>query len=377
VSFTLEGTAGGTAKVSIGSLTIPLRETSSGQYTGKWMPSATDFKGGYLANTVVMGFLSKNGGERQVQAAGNLSFDLEKPRVRASAPVANSKVGPKPRIEAIFTDNSGGIDPASVSFTLNGQVLTDFATIATGSLMFEPTNSLAPGVYTIKISAKDQAGNLATGTWSFTVIAAKAGISSVSHNAGRDLQPGQTIVFTLNAEPKGKAYFAIGSKFRRGSREISLGTYVGEYTIRTDDRLDGETVTAVFTAADGKVYSQAAPTPLGNAERAAENQSPKISSPTANQVVVSPLVVRGTAVPGSKVAIKISYETTLIGGGLKKKGSFAEIIVSADSRGNFSTSPTSIDIPIRGRDTVYTVAVTSVLAGDKRGEPVVVNVRGG
>lgn len=265
VEFLLEGTRGASAWVTLRgtNVKIPLKEVAFGRYTGSWQATAEALGGPLLEGARVMGFLASKSAERQIQAGSLMNIDLQKPQLRVISPVANSRVGARPRIEARFDDGAGsGLDAASVQLWVNNQDITKSATFQDGVLRFEPRNDMAQGNYAIKVSAKDKAGNVSTGTWSFAIGAASA-IKTVTHDGTGNLEPGQVITFTLTAEPNGKVLFEVGNLFMRSAREVSAGKYIADYTVKRTDRLDNVTVTGVFTDRDGKVHRLAASTKLG------------------------------------------------------------------------------------------------------------------
>ena len=75
----------------------------------------------------------------------------------------------RPLIEASFSDDGSGVDPASVRLLLDGMDLTSQAAITTGGLDFTPVEALAEGAHAVTISARDLEGNLAESTWPLTV----------------------------------------------------------------------------------------------------------------------------------------------------------------------------------------------------------------
>ena len=265
VEFLLEGTRGAEAWVTLRgtNVKIPLREVAFGRYTGSWKPTAEALGGPLLEEARVMGFLASRSSERQIQAGSLMNIDLQKPQLRVISPVANSRVTPRARIEARFDDGAGsGLDAKSIQLLLNGNDLTSSASISNGLLRFEPRRDLPNGKYTVKVSAKDVAGNLSSGTWSFEV-GAPSPIKSVTHDGSGSLQPGQVITFTVMATPKGKVLIELGDLFKRSAREVSPGKYVADYTVRTTDNLNGVKVTAAFTDSNGVVSRLAAPGVLG------------------------------------------------------------------------------------------------------------------
>jgi PGF-pre-PGF domain-containing protein len=75
-----------------------------------------------------------------------------------------------PKIEATYSD-SGGINTSTVRLSFDGTDVTTYATITATKITFVPATPLSYKDYTVTLEVSDQAGNKATKTWSFTVIA--------------------------------------------------------------------------------------------------------------------------------------------------------------------------------------------------------------
>ncbi len=75
----------------------------------------------------------------------------------------------RPAVTATLEDGGSGIDPASLSLTLDGVNDTGAATLAGGTVSFTPSENLAPGVHNVQLGVSDQAGNRQTKAWGFTV----------------------------------------------------------------------------------------------------------------------------------------------------------------------------------------------------------------
>jgi parallel beta-helix repeat protein len=87
-----------------------------------------------------------------------------------------------PTISADYSDPSG-IDVNSVVLMVNGVDVTSSATVTAGKVSFIPLLALSDGIHTVYLEVKDNAGNLATATWSFTVEAPLLPITNLTTKA--------------------------------------------------------------------------------------------------------------------------------------------------------------------------------------------------
>ncbi len=73
-----------------------------------------------------------------------------------------------PTISADYNDLSG-INVSSVMLKVDGIDVTSSATLTVGNVIYIPGMALSDGIYTVYLEVKDNVGNLATATWTFTV----------------------------------------------------------------------------------------------------------------------------------------------------------------------------------------------------------------
>jgi outer membrane protein assembly factor BamB len=88
-----------------------------------------------------------------------------------------------PIISADYSDSSG-INVSSVLLMVDGIDVTSSAAVTTSGVIYIPTMALSDGIHTVYLEVRDIYGNLATGTWTFTVDTAPPIIT--------DLQPPDT-----------------------------------------------------------------------------------------------------------------------------------------------------------------------------------------
>jgi PGF-pre-PGF domain-containing protein len=97
--------------------------------------------------------------------------DATAPTITVISPKEDATITERtPKIEATYLDSSG-INTSTVKLTFDGTDVTPSATITTTKITYTPATQLSYKEYTINLEVSDQAGNKATKTWSFTVIA--------------------------------------------------------------------------------------------------------------------------------------------------------------------------------------------------------------
>ncbi len=370
LTTTLEGTPGGKASFSIPGVAedIVMKETSPGVYEGVY----TVVKSAEAARASVLGKLVAHGVTSPlIQAPGTLIIDSQPPRITDFGPARDVTVESQhPLIYATLTDGNGvGVDPNAMKITLDGKDVTGEAAV-TGSLFtYKPNEALESGGHTVSFTFADKAGNAATANWGFKVSTSKI-VQGFKTNEplGKSVGAGGTVVFTLNAQPGGKATASIGNLAKTiPMRETDPGVYVGEYTIRAGDSVNNAPVTARFVARDGTAVTTNLAAGLTIA--AGPPPAPKIFSPADAGYVDAgqPLTVRGKAAPGSTVRVTVSYDSKALGGILPVTGQSATKDVTADKNGEWTAEDLSLKVRslLFGgtRDTVFTITATELDAG--------------
>ncbi len=76
----------------------------------------------------------------------------------------------RPSIYATFRSPTDvGISVSSVRIEVNGLDVTPSSTRTESFITYSPSVALGDGTVTVKVSVSDNAGNLATRAWSFTI----------------------------------------------------------------------------------------------------------------------------------------------------------------------------------------------------------------
>ena len=171
-NVTLHGTPGGRATFDIGTyLTgLPLNESQPGVYTAHYtIPTNVNF-----GQTTVYGHLSAGGGDApRAEAPTLLAVSSTPPQIVDIAPLNGQSVNnDRPSIYATFRAPTGvGINPSSAIITVNGIDVTPSATWTDEFITYSPSVALGDGTVSVQVRVADQAGNLQTRHWSFTIHA--------------------------------------------------------------------------------------------------------------------------------------------------------------------------------------------------------------
>ena len=376
---TLIGTPKGKASFAIPGITedIAMRETSAGHYEGTY----TAGKNVSVSGAAVLGKLTASGTVAPlVQASGLVTVDTSAPKVLDFSPAKGATVDSRePLIYATLSDESGvGVDPASVHVRLDGTDVTAQATI-TPAFFNIKAGSLNAGQHQVQVSVADRAGNVTSSQWSFTVTDNSLVQSFTSDTqAGQAVNVGQTIRFTLRAQPGGNAEVALGKVAPHVAlREGTTGVYTGEYTVVPGDSLTGAPVSARFSK-DGKTVT----TPLAAALTidAGAPVQPRIVTPENDSLVSETLDVEGKAAPGATVRVSIDYVSKALGGLFSVNGSAGSKDVVANKNGDWKADAFTLktnSLLASDRATVFTISAVTVDASGTLSTPAKVVVRRG
>jgi len=101
-----------------------------------------------------------------------------------------------PEISANYSDPMG-IDTGSVILKIDGMDVTASATVTSSGVSHTPGTALGDGTHTIYVEVRDNLGNLATTSWSFTVETTTTDTTPPIADAGPDQQvtQGDTVTF--------------------------------------------------------------------------------------------------------------------------------------------------------------------------------------
>jgi hypothetical protein len=171
-NLALKGTPGGRATFDIGSyLTgLPLNETQPGVYTAHYrIPANVNF-----GQTTVYAHLKAGGADApRAEAPALLAVSSTPPQIVDIAPLNGQSVNnDRPSIYATFSAPTGvGINSSSATITINGLDVTPSATRTAQFITYSPGLALGDGPVSVQVRVADEAGNVQTRTWSFTIHA--------------------------------------------------------------------------------------------------------------------------------------------------------------------------------------------------------------
>jgi hypothetical protein len=169
---TLHGTPGGRATFDIGSYltALPLTEVAPGVYATRYViPPNVNF-----GPTTAYGHLSVGGTDApRLEAPSLLAVSNTPPQITDIAPLNGQSVNnDRPSIYATFSAPTGvGVNPASATIVVNGLDVTASATRTDQFITYSPSVPLADGPVAVAVRVADQAGNVQTRSWSFTIRA--------------------------------------------------------------------------------------------------------------------------------------------------------------------------------------------------------------
>ena len=372
--MTLVGAPGGEATFTIpgveGAKSLPMRETSAGNYVGTF----TVPRGVSVQGASVLGRLNKgNQASATIQAAGSLTMDTTGPVLANLAPAPGAALPPgKPLIYGTFTDSGTGINADGTKILLNGKDMTAQATITGAFFSLRPDADLPQGKNTVSVIVQDKAGNETRKNWDFTVSTAEALVQDLTFTPNdKPLEPGDVVEVRLMAKPGGKARFNIGGAVTdRPMREQSAGVYVGSYTVKKGDSLSEAPISATFTL-NGRTVTQTAGKPVTIA--AGAPVKPTILSPTPDQAVGDTVTIKGKATPNATVRYRIRYQGTIIV--VSTGGTVTDGEAKADAAGNWSVAGVKLSTLPGIRSVVYTVEAEAVGAAGEVSETVSVNFK--
>ncbi len=379
VEFTLRGTPGGAASVQIPGVVkdVPLKESTRGVYTGSFVVPNNSKGNITVSKATAIAKLSVGKEERLIQSATNFQVDNQPPAISAATPDNNGRVNSlRPNITAVFDDQSGtGIDSNEVRIQINGKDVTSDATITSNLLAYRPDKELTPGKHDVLVEVRDVAGNRTTRSWSFTVVDKANVITSFKHDAAKEIQPGDEILFTLTGEPGADVTLQLGELRTLKMAEATSGKYTASYVVRRTDRLDGVIATAKFKTKAGENFT----TDVTLGSKVASDQplaAPTITSHQNGATVGRNVTFKGKSDAKAKVLVRIEFTQRLLGA-IPMSGVISEVEVEADDKGNWSTKELDLDTGLGRSNITYTVTVTTLGGDDKTSDPTKITLKRG
>jgi len=376
VTFTLTGTPKATATATISGVpgSVSLTEEAEGKYVGRWTPSENL----NLEGTSVIGSLKIGASERLIQSGSTLSVDTQAPTLRAFSPDQGSTIAlSRPSISGVFEDAGSGIDANAVTIKVNGQNVTQNATVNANLFLYEPKTNLPNGMTNVEVAFRDRAGNVGTFQASFMVAATgNASVKSFLHTATIFAQVGKAIGFKIEADPGAKITVSLGTIIKGiALKETAPGVYTGAYMVKQNDRFNNSPVTAQVTLASGQSFTVEAPRRIPKTMDAGQAFGPAtITSHQNGGTAQNPLVVSGKALPKAKVQIRVTYATTVLGA-LRVTGALSDQTVDVDANGNWTSQSINLSSAVKGENTEYTVTVTAIQSDGTKANPTTIKLK--
>jgi hypothetical protein len=399
ISITMRGTPGLRATFDLGGRTVnlPLRERQarSGTYFASYtVRPGDDVTNGRIRATLI----GDNGDEITQQSLDTLTIDTQPPTITGTRPEAGTTVfNSRPNIVIYAEELGSGLAPSTISITNRGETF-DIPTTAAqvNSVSAVPQRDLS-GRVDVSAEIRDEAGNTATKTFSFTVrnrggnignndddnINYGAGaINAIYHNANRVLLPGERLVVDMIAETNGRASFdLLDANDRIVARDVAMteiqrdrGHYRGEYTIQGGRDTGQLRIIGRFRDANGRISTSEATTSVDIAGGDATLTAPTITSPTEGDTVGNQITVRGRGVPGSLVNVSIRAQGTLYYV-LAYNDEVTTPTVRVRNNGVWETAPITLPAPRNVTNLRFIISATQIDSADRASEATSVTVR--
>jgi hypothetical protein len=303
-----------------------------------------------------------------LQSSETLKVDSIPPTLRDAAPDPEATVSTaRPNVYVLFDDQGSGIDVRTIRLQLDGREVSSGVNATRSFLSYTPDSPLNAGYHRVQVAVMDKAGNRAELLWKFNV-AATAGIRTVTHNANRTLEPGDTLHVEANGTPNGAATFSVGNIKDVPLQERKPGIYSADYTIRKGDDTSGSKLALRLVTRGGERFAYEAPRAIK--VRTGKPDMPKIAYPRRGETPPSKLTVRGTATPNAEIRIRIDYVSKL-GGLLPVKGVALDTAVHAGKDGKWETEEVNLRGLLSNSKAEYTLTVIATNSDGEDSEPAV------
>jgi len=196
-------------------------------------------------------------------------------------------------------------------------------------------------------------------------------IRSVAISAAAPLRAGEVLSVTMSGAPRGVAAFRIEDVTDwLAMRELPNrpGVYVGSYTIRLGDRAQAAQVIARLSL--GELVGRSTAPALVTIVAAGTVPAPIVTAPGPGSGVRAGWVIRGTALPGQQVVVRVDYRMRILV--VTAGGTLGEFTTVADTSGRWAVT-INRDAPA-GADVTITATAMDQLSG-QRSESTVIIVR--
>lgn len=374
--FKLTGSPGGQASVWVSGVPgeVKLAEGPAGTYTGKFVPAADS----YLKEASIIGRLVVGTSEKLIQAARTLSADTSHPTAINKSPSSTSVNTGTPDISLSYNDTGSGLDLSAITIKVNNvDVTKKGAAINPDFVFYRPTEALPKQSVQVVVHLVDLAGNSADVTWSFNVTSDAVGkVTIFDHTARQGVEPKGKISFRLDTEPGSKVTLSSSNNVIKDLplKESPAGIFRGVYQLKDGDTFNNDRVIATITLPGGTTFTTEAVKRI--ARVGSKTFGPAtITSHKGGEKIAGTAVLAGTALPGAKVNVRLSYATTMLSS-LRVTGNLADVTVTADANGNWKTDPIDTGLTLKGSNTEYTVTAIAIDSLGKPAEATVIKLKG-
>lgn len=362
LNVVMKGTAGGTAVASLGRLvgSLPLPEVRPGVYQAAYSIVARQ----NLRSQPLSGELTVGG----VQAPGLTSqarviVDNTPPSLNGKLPADGATLANDTPTLVLSFESTGGapVDLGSSKFVVADKDVTADVHLGDDRVVYQ-VQRLAPGPVKVSAEIRDQAGNVASTAWTFSVAPDEANpLRAVFHDACSTLVAGSILTVTARpATPGGVATFSLGKLAvdvpmkRKGEGEFYKGTYV----VREGDEVKGALVRVSYRDPAGKQGTMDATAPVS-----IDTKLPaqfKLVAPNDGGTVGDTLTVTGQAPPDARVRVTVTYGPAQTAGGAAQAsklgaGQLWRDTVITGARGLWTTPEIGTGIGAAGRADRYTI----------------------
>ncbi len=375
LSVTLKGTPGAEGVFSVPGIeaaqNLALKETEPGTYTGAFtVPSGTNVQGASVLASLTL----KGASSPVIQAANPLTVDAAGPTLASLSPEDGATLPPgKPLLYGTYSDAGTGVDPKGTRIVVNGQDVTEQATVTEAFFSYRPAADLPVGKNTARVTAKDAAGNETQKDWAFTIAGGESPIKSLTFSPGdKTLGAGDVLTVRAEAAPGGAARFRVGGVATdRPLKEDPPGVYTGTYTVQKGESLQKAPVTVTYTAKDGNTVTQTAAASVTIAAGAPD--APIIDTPQEGASVGNTVTVTGRAAPNAAVRLSVGYQGRLLV--IPARGTVANVEVKADEKGRWTAPDVKLGAPPGVSGLTYTLRAVAVDAAGDESEPATVQFK--
>jgi large repetitive protein len=139
---------------------------------------------------------------------------------------------PRPTISAEYEDEGVGINTLSTKLSVDGEDVTSSAQSESGKISYRPLMPLPDGVHKVKLDIFDEAGNLSTATWTFTLHTQPPEIKILSHKLVQYVNQSPIVVTGTLNDARGRVEVnGIAAKVEGGNFKATVDIAEGKNTI--------------------------------------------------------------------------------------------------------------------------------------------------